>query len=502
MASTTQNSAPPWAALPVIIAGALMVVLDFFIVNVALPSITADLHAGAASIEWIVASYAMLEAILLITCGKLGDRLGRRRLYWFGVALFTLASLACAAAPTAGFLIAARVAQGIAGAMLMPQVLAIIGVSFDGAARVKALALYSMAMGLAAAGAQLVGGALIELDVAGLGWRWCFLVNVPIGLAALVATPRLVPESRASAPGRIDVVGVLLLTAGLAAVVVPLIEGRQHAWPLWTWISFGAAVVLLGEFVARQRSRTKRRAGVIIDLALFRSGRFSAGLAAQTTFWCGQAAFFAYFALYLQAGRGLSALDAGLVFTIAAVAYVAAAAASEPIVERVGRAAPFWGGLTLAAGHGAMLLAVSEVGVGGSVAALVPGLVLIGAGMGICLTSLNAILVETFDDQRAGSASGIVATTQALGNALGVAIAGIVYFAADARGIGHAFATTAVVFTTVGLAVAALTRLLPPGGLDERAAMPGLTTIEASGDAKASAAVAGRARASLGMAEQ
>src|SRR4051794_11501053 len=350
MNSTTPHPQPPWAALPVIIAGALMVVLDFFIVNVALPSMAADLHAGPASLEWIVASYAMLEAILLITCGKLGDRVGRRRMYGVGVALFTLASVACAAAPSAGFLIGARIAQGVAGAMLMPQVLAIIGVSFEGAARVKALAFYSMAMGLAAAGAQLLGGALIELDVAGLDWRACFLVNVPIGVAALIATPRLVPESRASAPGRIAGTGVALLTAGLTALVVPLIEGREHGWPAWSWMSFGAAALLLYRFVSRQRARAGRGTGVIVDPALFRSRRFSAGLAGQTTFWCGQAAFFAYFALYLQAGRGLGALDAGLVFTLVAVAYVVAAGASEPMVERLGRGAPLCGGLMLAAG--------------------------------------------------------------------------------------------------------------------------------------------------------
>jgi MFS family permease len=259
------SAAPPWAALPVIIAGALMVVLDFFIVNVALPSIAADLDAHPAELEWIVASYAILETILLVTCGKLGDRLGRRRMYLIGVALFTLASLACAVAPSAGTLIAGRIAQGIAGAMLMPQVLAIIGVAFEGAARVKALAIYSMAMGLAAVAAQLVGGALIELDVAGLGWRTCFLINVPIGLAALVAAPRLVPESRAPSPGRVDLAGVVLLTLALTAVVMPLIEGREHGWPTWTWVSLGAAGVLLAAFLHRQRERGRRRTGVLVD---------------------------------------------------------------------------------------------------------------------------------------------------------------------------------------------------------------------------------------------
>ena len=230
-----------WAALPVVLAGTFMVVLDFFIVNVAMPAMQADLHAGTGALEWVVAGYGLTFATLLITAGRLGDQFGRRRLFSVGLALFTLASAACGLAWSPAALVAARLVQGVAAALLSPQVLSIIGVAYTGEDRVRALSVYGIVLGLAAVGGQLVGGVLVQADVAGLGWRSCFLINVPVGLAALALAPRLVPESRAGRSSRIDVAGTVLVTAGLTAIILPLVEGRQHGWPLWTWLSLGAA---------------------------------------------------------------------------------------------------------------------------------------------------------------------------------------------------------------------------------------------------------------------
>ena len=223
-----------WAPLPVLLAGAFMVVLDFFIVNVALPAIATDLHAGESSLEWVVAGYGLAFAAFLITAGRLGDEHGRRRVYAIGLALFTVASLACGLAPSPTALVVARVAQGLAGAVVMPQVLSILGVTYTGPDHVRALSAYGVALGLAAVGGQVIGGALVQTDVLGLGWRGCFLINVPIGLAALALTPRLVPESRAPRRTGLDATGAALLALGLVAVLLPLIEGRQHGWPAWT----------------------------------------------------------------------------------------------------------------------------------------------------------------------------------------------------------------------------------------------------------------------------
>src|SRR5580700_3733166 len=259
-----------WAALPVLLAGTFMVVLDFFIVNVALPSMQRNLHAGTGAIEWVVAGFALTSAVFLITAARLGDRIGRRRTFSIGLGLFTLASAACGAAGTPTMLVIARLAQGVGAALVMPNVLSIINVTYTGADLPRALGIYGLVMGLAAACGQLIGGGLIQADVAGLGWRTCFLINVPVGIAALALAPRFVSESRSERRGRLDPLGTLLLTAGLAAIVLPLVEGRQHGWPAWTWISLGCAPLLLLGFVAQQRRLARRDGEPLLAPAMFR----------------------------------------------------------------------------------------------------------------------------------------------------------------------------------------------------------------------------------------
>src|SRR3984885_12394921 len=188
-----------WAPLPIVLAGTFMVVLDFFIVNVALPSIQGRLHASAGAIEWIVAGYGLTNAVFLITGARLGDRVGRVRVFTTGLALFTLASAGCGLAGTPEVLVISRLIQGSAAALLTANVLSIIGVLYDGADRAKALAAYGMSMGLAAVSGQLIGGILVQVNPAGLGWRSCFLINIPIGLVAVIAAPRVIHESRGPA---------------------------------------------------------------------------------------------------------------------------------------------------------------------------------------------------------------------------------------------------------------------------------------------------------------
>src|SRR3954470_6730156 len=444
--------------LPVLLAGAFMVVLDFFIVNVALPAIATDLGAGASSLEWVVAGYGLTFAAFLVTAGRLGDELGRRRVYAIGLALFTAASAACGLAPSPETLVLARVAQGAAGAVVMPQVLSIIGVTYRGPEYVRALSAYGVALGLAAVGGQVVGGALVQTDVAGLGWRGCFLINVPIGLAALALTPRVVPESRADARTRLDLIGAATLALGLVAVLLPLIEGRQHGWPAWTWISLGAAPVILGAFVERQ---ARLGSAALLDLRLFRERAFAAGLATQLFLACAQASFFVYLALYLQQGRGLDPLQAGLVFTILAVAYVVVSAPAPALTARHGRSVVAAGGAALTAGLAALALATAEVGVGGSIVVLVPGLLLVGAGIGLCFTPLTSTVMAAIEPERAGAASGAMSTTQQVGYGLGVAITGVVFFAHP--DIASGFESSLVPLAALAGGIVVATALLPSG---------------------------------------
>jgi MFS family permease len=250
-----------WAPLAVLMIGTFMFVLDFFIVNVALPAIQQGLRAGEGAIEWIVAGYAISTAVLLVTGGRLGDQFGRRRVFAIGLTVFVLTSAACALAPDPAVLVTARILQGVGAALMAPNILSILGVVYSGPARVRAISVYGMVMGLAAVSGQLIGGVLIRADLAGMGWRAIFWINVPFGVAALLACRRLVPESRADQGSRFDLAGVALITACLVAVVLPLVDGRQEGWPAWSWIALGSAVPLAIVFVAHQRRKADRGAG-------------------------------------------------------------------------------------------------------------------------------------------------------------------------------------------------------------------------------------------------
>jgi EmrB/QacA subfamily drug resistance transporter len=450
-----------WTALALLLTAPFMVVLDFFIVNVAIPSLSLDLHAGSTVIEWVVAGYGLTTAIGLVAAGRLGDRVGRRRVFWAGMLVFTLASAICGLAPSGGTLVAARLVQGIGAALVTPQVLSILSVVYEGKARARAFGIYGMTLGLAAVLGQLIGGLLIQADVLGLGWRACFLINVPIGLVALALLPRVVPESKVEDAGRLDLAGMGLITVSLAAIVLPLIEGRSQGWPLWTWLSLAASPVLLALFALHQGWLRTRGGEPLLDPALFRERAFTAGLLTTLAFFASMASFFLVLALYLQPGCGLGALQAGLVFTILAVAYLATSLRAPELAARFGRRLPALGGVVLAVGHATLAAIVSEVGIRHDVLLLTPGLLLVGAGMGLVLTPLTTTVLVALPPDRAGAASGALSTMQNVGNALGVALIGVVFFNAVHVGYAHAFVLSTLVLSGLGFALALSTRLLP-----------------------------------------
>lgn len=449
-----------WAALPVLMSATFMIVMDFFIVNVAFPSIQANLHASNGAIEWVVAGYGLTFASLLIMAGRIGDHIGRRRLLTMGLVLFVVSSVGCGAAPSPAALVAARFVQGTAAAMISPSVLAILGVAYKGLDRARAVSVYGMTLGLAAVSGQLAGGLLIRWDAAGLGWRMVFLVNAPIGIAALLFITRLVPESRAE-HASLDLTGMALITLALSAAVTALVEGPQAGWPAWTWLCLGLAVPLAALFVMHQ-SRLGRRGGhPLIDVSLMRRRALAAGLATQLGLWCSMASFFLVLALYLQHGRGLDALQAGSVCTILAAAFLATSLRAPALTLRYGRGLIAAGALTLVTGFGLLLGAVSDAGVAGSLWALVPGLLLVGAGQGLTLTPLTTTVLSHAEPGRAGAVSGVLSTMQQLGNCLGVAITGAIFFAALRSGYAHAFAASLVELSCLLLGVAGLAGLLP-----------------------------------------
>jgi len=469
-----QVPAPPadrlrWGTLLVVLAGVFMTTLDFFIVNVAIPSVQRDLGAGAGAIEWTVAGFSLAIASGVITAGRLGDRFGRRRLYGIGLALFTLASLACGVAPTAGSLVAGRIAQGLSAALMAPQALAILGTAFAVHARARAFSAYGLSMGLAAVFGQLIGGLLIRADVLGLGWRSCFLINVPVGVLALAALRRTVPPSAGTGRARLDLAGMVLVTAALVATVLPLISGQSAGWPLWTVLSFVAAALLYGAFVGYQRRLGRSGGTPLIELELFRERALRAGLVAQLVFWMGQGSFFLVFALYLQQGHRLDALNSGLVFAAIGGGYLVTSTLSHRFAARLGRQAVALGTLVMAAGLVLLSETVRHIGVTRPVVDLTPALAVDGAGMGVALAPLVSIVLARVRPEHAGAASGVLSTAMQVGGALGVAVVGLVFyrFLGPTLDYAHAFRAAIAVLVVVALAVAATVQLLPRGAQAE-----------------------------------
>src|SRR5580658_3711691 len=355
-ASDTAAERPHRALLPVVLTAAFMITLDFFIVNVAIPSLQRELHAGTAAIQWVVAGFGLAVAAVLITASRLGDAFGRRR-------LFTIASAACGLAPTVGLLVAGRVLQGISAGLMTPQVLAILRTSYSDQAQARAFSMFGLSLGIGAVSGQLIGGLLIRADVLGLDWRTCFLINVPVGVAAVALTPRVVPESRGPARAALGIPGMVIASVALVAITAPLIQGRQAGWPAWTWPCLAGGCVLLAAFAWYQHRVAARGGTPLIDPALFRERAFTAGLLAQLVFWTGQASFFLVLALYLQEGRGLTALASGVVFTAIGAGYLVTSSTAHHLARLLGRQVIAVGAVIMAAGL-ALLWAAGAGGAG------------------------------------------------------------------------------------------------------------------------------------------
>ncbi|MCP2325265.1 EmrB/QacA subfamily drug resistance transporter [Hamadaea flava] len=445
---TSRGGSTPRGVMPVLLTATFMTALDFFIVNVALPAVQLDLRAGPAALQWVVAGYGLALAAGLITGGRLGDLYGRRRIFGLGLALFTVASMLCGLALSSGFLVGARVLQGLGAALMMPQTLAILRTAVPLWAQPKAFARYGLTLGLGAVFGQVIGGLLIKAGLFGLDWRMCFLINLPIGVAALVKL-RTLPESRAVG-GRLDLVGVLLVTAALVTLVLPLIQGPEQDWPLWTWLSLAGSAVLFGAFGVHQ----SRQAHPLVNPRLFRQPAFGKGLLAVQLFWMGQASFFLILALYLQFGRGLSALESGTVFMAIGAGYLLTSTNAHRFAARLGRHVLTVGALIMVAG-----LASMAVAAGHGIGWLLPGLAIDGIGMGLALAPLTTTVLAKVAPEHAGSASGVLSTVNQTGNAVGVALIGIVFYqAADYTG---GFQAGLIALCVLELALAGLVQLLP-----------------------------------------
>ena len=304
-----------WAALAVLLIASFMNLIDVTIVNVAIPSMQANLGADASEIEWVIAAYVLAFALGLLPFGRLGDIVGRTRMFLIGVTLFSAASAACGLAPSIEWLIAARVLQGLAGAIMTPQVLAIATVTFPPEERGQAFSLFGLASGLAAVAGPIVGGLLIQANVAGLDWRPIFLVNVPVGILAVVLGWFIIPRPPGHPGLKNDPVGIVLFAASMVALVYPLIEGRTYGWPLWAWGLMVLAAILLAVFVVWEKRQADRDGPQLLTFSLLSNRNFLLGAAITTIFASGIPAFFMVISIMLQVGFGFSPIQSGLTNT-------------------------------------------------------------------------------------------------------------------------------------------------------------------------------------------
>lgn len=453
--------APPRAGgrlgslLAVVLLGQFMAILDVAIVNVAAPTIRADLDASGAALQMVIAGYTISYAMLLITGARLGGLMGARRVFLWGLTLFTAASLACGLATTTGLLIGFRFVQGAGAALMVPQVMSIIQRSFDGARRARALSGYAAVIAGGIVAGQIVGGVLVDVDLFGTGWRPVFLVNVPIGGALLVAGRRLLPHDAGNRGRQLDVPGLITLSTAVVLLVVPLVLGHELDWPAWGWAMLAGSVAMFGVFVAVERWMTRRGRSPLISGAVLRAPRMAPAMVTMFLAMSTFGGLFLTMALHLQTGLGDSPLRAGLTFVPSALGFATGSLTWQRLPERWQRRFIPVGFALAAVSYlaNSMILRDGEHGGVALMLAFVAG----GLGFGYAYSPILTLVLRHVAPANAPDASGLLVTVVQLGQVVGVAAFGTLFFSLVEPGDA---VTTAHAAEVTCLALAAT--LVPP----------------------------------------
>lgn len=435
--STTSAPVPPvapgdrrrWFALAIVMTAAFMDLVDVTIVNIAIPSIQRDAGATFSQIQWITAGYSLAFAAGLVTGGRLGDIHGRKRIFLIGITGFTVASALCGFAANPEMLVASRILQGGMAALMVPQVLSIVHATFPAHERGKVFGLFGMIVGLGAVSGPLLGALLTEWNIFGLEWRPIFLINLPVGIAGVILGRKFISESKAPRALKLDLVGVVLVTAGLLMLLYPLTRGRELGWPVWGYVMMAGSLVVFGALIAYEKWKAAKDGSPLVELSLFKVKSFAAGIAVQTVFGVTLGIFFLVWTLYMQVGLGWSALRAGLTGVPFSIAVSAAAGISvQKLVPRFGRKVLQAGALAMASG---VLIYIWEAGRYGADIApwqMALPLVVMGVGMGLIVAPLTDAVLSDVPQEHAGSASGLINTVQQMGTALGLGLVSVVFF--------------------------------------------------------------------------
>jgi MFS family permease len=430
MVKTPADTSRRWWVLAIVVSAQFMFGVDAFIVNVAIPTIAAELHASPAEIEAVIAIYLIAYATLVVTGGRLGDIFGTKKIFIAGVTGFALTSLWCGLAQSGPELILARLAQGATAALMVPQVLATLHLLFADSARARAFAIYGVVLGLAGAAGFALGGLLVSVDLAGLGWRSVFFVNVPFGIAIIAAALWIVPSVPRRAGTRLDIPGAIVLFAGLLCLIGPLLFGHDVHWAAWIWLAMAAGVAIVAGFLKLEWRFAARGGMPLIDLALLADRAFMRGLCAVFFFFFANLSFYLVITMFMQKALHIPPLQAGLVFLPLAFAFVIASRHSSARARYRGTLVLIEGCALQVAGL-ALLAATLAWNAAPQAALLALVLIVFGYGQGLVMAPLSSAVLASVKPQAAGSASGIYGTTTQVANAAGIAVIGAVFFAAE-----------------------------------------------------------------------
>lgn len=416
-------------ALVIVALAFVMDLLDNTIVNIAIPSIQSNLGASYAAIQWLIAGYSLSFAVLLITGGRMGDVFGYKKLFLTGVAGFTLASLLSGMAWNTEVLVAARLVQGGMAALMVPQVMSLMQVMFKPHERGGVMGLFGALAGVAASLGPVIGGLLIHANIAGLDWRPIFLINIPVGLFALIAGAKYLPNGKSPHPLKLDIWGTFIIMLALFMIVFPLIEGRDLGWPAWSFGMMAASLPVFGIFALWQKRKEKIDNSPLIPTALSKVKTFITGLGINLVFQGAMIGFFLPFTLLIQIGLGYEVVKAALTGIPTAVGIsLAIGLFGQKLIPKLGRYAMSLGALVMAAGLIITYLFVKHNGLDTTPWEFIPGLLVTGLGMGLVMSPIFSVVLADVDAKHAGSASGVMNAVQQLGGAIGVALIGVIFF--------------------------------------------------------------------------
>ena len=422
------NDPARWWGLAAVFSAAFLGPLDFFIVNIAIPSIEKSLEASAGQIQLVIACYVLTYAVLLVTGGRLGDIFGRKKMFMIGMAGFTIASALCGLAHSPMALILGRILQGMMGAMMSPQVLSIIHVSLPPHERRLAYGIFGVVVGFGAFAGNVLGGELIEANIYGLSWRPIFLVNLPIGMIALLGAYHWVRETRSPHARKLDPGGVVLATITLFLMVFPFVEGREAGWPAWTFIGLGASFPLMALFIYYERKVHDRGGAPLVELSLFRDRTFVIGLCCTLIFYAGPPAFALISTVYLQKGAGFSPQATGRIYIPFCVAFLVASMSAVGLSARMGSRVINLGIGMMMIGLAAILALIGMDVVQSHWLSLIPAMLVYGAGQGLVMPTLTRTVLSNVSHGDVGSASGLFTTIQQVAMAMGVTIISSVFY--------------------------------------------------------------------------